>query len=635
LRWLSPLQELGALSERFFELSPSVKRPVLFLGAILIIVMPALLYNMAAQAAYEAATWVSHSSAVKNQVNLTLYDLRDGEAAARFHLLLPTPQAHANFDAAMARLDGDLVALRNLTLDNPRQQERIGQLRFSLEGRRDALRHSLALAQAGHSAAAIQEMHRAVESYPFREVSQEMVTEEEGLLQNRIRAAAHKQRIAGLLLCLSSAAQFLLLGTIYLVSEKDARLRREAEAQANAAAAQARSVVESNPDPLAVLDDQGHIEDANQAFCALYRISRADARGRLLREVGDGAWDIAELHQRLLDLVPRQREIWDLEITQHLDGEERYILVNARSFSGPGDRRMILFAAKDVTARHRTEEHIVRLNQELTSRVEQAHTVNEELEAFSYSVSHDLRAPLRHITGFADMLRNHLSQGATPPDEKTTRYLKYIVDSAHQMGSLIDDLLVFSRMGRSEMVGEEVDMEALAREAVHHFALETEGRKVDVQIARLPSALGDAAMLRLVWMNLVGNAVKYTRAREEARIEIGFGSGEGKETVYFVRDNGVGFNMKYSHKLFGVFQRLHQADEYEGTGIGLANVRRIVQRHGGRVWAEGEIDKGATFSFSLPPEPPLRPSPAFAPTPQLRSRSHLSQLARPESTALS
>ena len=187
-------------------------------------------------------------------------------------------------------------------------------------------------------------------------------------------------------------------------------------------------------------------------------------------------------------------------------------------------------------------------------------------------------------------------------DPKTVRYLKYIQESAGQMGNLIDDLLVFSRMGRTEMVRDEVDMSEVVREVLKHYNLETEGRRIEFAVEELPSVRGDRAMLRLVWMNLIGNAIKYSRQREVARIEIGSQPSDLPERIYFIRDNGVGFNMKYAHKLFGVFQRLHQADEYEGTGIGLANVRRIVQRHGGKAWAQGYIDQGATFSFSIPLE---------------------------------
>jgi len=238
-----------------------------------------------------------------------------------------------------------------------------------------------------------------------------------------------------------------------------------------------------------------------------------------------------------------------------------------------------------------------RAEHEVRQRTEQLEAVNKELEAFSYSVSHDLRAPLRHIDGFADLLRKH---AASMLDEKGLRHLRTISDSAKQMGTLVDDLLSFSRMGRSEMHFTPVNLDLLVQDVVRDLRQDTEGRNIAWTIGVLPTVSGDHSMLRQVLVNLIGNAVKYTRNRERARIEIGCVGASQDETVIFVRDNGAGFDMQYAHKLFGVFQRLHGASDFEGTGIGLANVKRIIQRHGGRAWAEGQVDTGATFYFSLP-----------------------------------
>ncbi|MGA9408334.1 MAG: ATP-binding protein, partial [Bacteroidota bacterium] len=221
---------------------------------------------------------------------------------------------------------------------------------------------------------------------------------------------------------------------------------------------------------------------------------------------------------------------------------------------------------------------------------------NKELEAFSYPVSHDLRAPLRHIDGFADLLLKH---AAWTLDEKGRGFLTRISDSAKQMGVLIDELLVFSRMGRTEMRAAKVNLDRMVKEAVDSLKEETLGRDMTWNIRVLPEVEADEAMLRLVFQNLLGNAVKYTRRCEKTEIEIGRAA-KPDEYEFFVRDNGAGFDMQYADKLFGVFQRLHRSDEFEGTGIGLANVRRIIQRHGGRTWAEGKVDEGATFYFSLP-----------------------------------
>jgi PAS domain S-box-containing protein len=243
------------------------------------------------------------------------------------------------------------------------------------------------------------------------------------------------------------------------------------------------------------------------------------------------------------------------------------------------------------------EAEIFRSSQEVQGANAQLRAANAELEAFSYSVSHDLRAPLRHVDGFANMLRGHASKML---DDKGRRYLDTISDAAKRMGRLIDDLLQFSRYGRAEMHHTAIDLSALVTEVRLRLQGENAGRTIVWTVEELPVVSGDLAMLRQVFENLLSNAVKYTRQRAEARITIGVQPGAPGFVTVFIRDNGAGFDMKYADKLFGVFQRLHTAHEFEGTGVGLANVQRIVQRHGGRAWAEAVVDEGATFYFTLP-----------------------------------
>jgi len=258
--------------------------------------------------------------------------------------------------------------------------------------------------------------------------------------------------------------------------------------------------------------------------------------------------------------------------------------------------QLILLASVYYLIRHDITERR-RAAVELKRRGELLEAANKELEAFSYSVSHDLRAPLRHIDGYAALLRKSVDQSL---NEKAARYLQTISDSAKQMGQLIDDLLVFSRMGRQEMLHTLVSLDQLIKDVLHDLRLDLKERQISWTIGPLPEVPGDPAMLRQVFMNLIANAVKFTSTRPKAMIEVGVHQRTSTEVVVFVRDNGVGFDMQYASKLFGVFQRLHRADEFEGTGIGLANVRRIVHRHGGRTWAEGVPDQGATFYMALP-----------------------------------
>ncbi len=280
----------------------------------------------------------------------------------------------------------------------------------------------------------------------------------------------------------------------------------------------------------------------------------------------------------------------DLTLAQDLADRAALAISNAR---------LLQAVLHELAERTKAEAEVRALSADLEQRViartAELSAANKELEAFSYSVSHDLRAPLRAIDGFSRIL---LEDYLADLPAEAQRYFQFIRDNAQQMGQLVDDLLAFSRLSRQPLTTRAVDPAALVRQCLDELHAEQVGRQVAITIGDLPACMADPALLKQVWFNLIANALKYTRQRDPAVIAI-TSRAEGGEMIYSIKDNGEGFDMRYSDKLFGVFQRMHRAEDYEGTGVGLAIVQRIIQRHGGRIWAEAAVDHGATFSFTL------------------------------------
>jgi len=358
-----------------------------------------------------------------------------------------------------------------------------------------------------------------------------------------------------------------------------------------------RSLIESSIDALMTCDPRGIITDVNKQTEALTGCTRDELIGAPFKDYFTDPGRAEAGIKRVL----AEGRVTNYELTARaIDGKETVVSYNATTFHDRSRRLQGVFAAaRDVTELKRFEHTLQQ--SEMQRERDAAHAaelavVNQELEAFSYSVSHDLRAPLRHIHGYVEMLQR-VTDGQL--SEKAAHYLKTITEASEEMGQLIDDLLAFSRVGRAEIRGRAVGLDELVQDVIRALEMATRGRAIVWQIAALPTVVGDASLLKQVFTNLLDNAVKYSRMCDPATIEIGCAGEEDGRVVLFVRDNGVGFEMQYANKLFGVFQRLHRAEEFEGTGIGLATVRRIVTRHGGRVWAQGAINEGATIYFTL------------------------------------
>ncbi|MBB6256994.1 PAS domain S-box-containing protein [Xanthomonas arboricola] len=569
----------------------------------LIVVVPSLLLQQMAHNANQAAVWVSHSQEVQETAQRLEAAMRDTESAAlmRSHGV----QRPALLERMRRGRRESLAAVQRLivlTKDNPAQQVRMGRIQSTIE-RRLLLAERIAVTTAPEQIRLL--INDMTLNNPIRVLIDELQDAEGKLLELRSARADTERTHYAVLSWGTLVVQLLLLGTVTWLLQRQIRRRLAAEQEYLRANGRASSVLQTVREPIVLLDSGQRILLHNPAFAELYGLDERGNESMPLEDVGDGVWRDAQIHQRLADVLLRGRELWDYEHEQRAaDGVLRTMLINARRMPLPdtSDEDVVLMTVSDISLQKASQLRIQELNRQMEGKVEQVSEVNRELEAFSYSVSHDLRAPLRHVAGFSDKLARHLGDAA---DEKSRHYMEVISSSARRMASLIDDLLVYSRLGRSALRLQAVDMQSLVSEtrAILDSNVQSEntGHRVDWHIAPLPVLVADENMMRQLWMNLLGNAVKYSTKREVARIEVTYTPMADGGHQFSVRDNGAGFDMEYSAKLFGVFQRLHKASEYPGTGIGLASVRRVLTRHGGRVWAEGAVDEGATFYFVLPP----------------------------------
>jgi len=388
------------------------------------------------------------------------------------------------------------------------------------------------------------------------------------------------------------------IGDLSKAFERMTESLQQLTARARHTASYTRSLIEASLDPLVTISPEGRITDVNEATI------RATGVGR---DVLIGS-DFSDYFTEPDKARAGYREVFASGLVKdyplslrHASGEVMEVLYNASLYRDEkGEVAGVFAAARDVTERKHAEEELRKYHEQLEARVRERtaelEAVNRDLEEIIYSLAHDLGIPVRAVDGFAHAL---LAGYHDRLDAEGKRYLNIVRDNTRRMGRLIEDILAFARLRGAAMNIANIDMEQLARAALDDLRPSTAGRIIEIGITPLPFAHGDAAMLRQVWVNLLSNAIKFTRPKPAARIEIE-GKIEGAECVYSIKDNGVGFDQQYVHKLFGVFQRLHGIEEFEGTGIGLAIVKRIITRHGGRIWAEGKLDEGAAFHFALP-----------------------------------
>lgn len=410
-----------------------------------------------------------------------------------------------------------------------------------------------------------------------------MEAEEKGLLKHRM--SEHEHEVARFNITLIS----LLVGTgliilmLFLAINSTLRARAQAEEALMMASAEIKDLYNNAPCGYHSLNDSGLIVEMNKTWLNWTGYDRSEVINKMLFTdlLTPKSKGIFEAHFAELKIRGDVSNV-ELEVTCK-NKNILFVVVNATAIRDDyGNFIKSRSTVFDITGRHQAEQKVI--------------AINNELEAFTYSVSHDLRAPLRSIDGYSKILQEDYG---SKMDSEANRLLNIIKNNARRMGQLIDDLLDFSRLGRKELEKSTVNMEALVTHVQQELVSQEKERKIQFKINRLEDVNGDARMMRQVWINLISNAIKYSRLQEVATIEIGSNIDDNR-VIYFIRDNGVGFDMKYADKLFGVFQRLHKVQEFEGTGVGLALAHRIVSRHGGKIWAEANVNKGATFFFFIP-----------------------------------
>ncbi len=546
---------------------------------------------------------VDHAHTVLSHLEQTLIGVLSMQASSRGFLITGQEAVLAQYRTGAETVANSLERLREFTRDNPVQANRLDRLeplldrsRAIMEGRIQARR-----ARGFEAVSDVDEFLSGQEALgSIRAAVLEMEQEERQLLSERVARTRRAARSTIEAMAFGGVCALIVIAGSGWLVRRDFRQRVRAEESLRKSQRMFERLFDNAPDAILQVDRTGHVIRANKQAEDLFRWSSAELNGKridhILPErsyVPSGGGLVAYFAEPRTRVMGAGIEVFG----RRKDGAEFPVdLILSPLETDEGSQALAV--VRDISSRRANEEKIRSLNMDLQLQNARLEIANKELESFSYSVSHDLRAPLRHIDGFAGLLEKHAGASL---DDQGRRYIAVISSSAKRMGQLIDDLLTFSRMGRAQMQSTDIDHEQLVASVIREGAFER-AKPIKWTMQPLPRVKGDPSMLRQVWFNLIDNAVKYSAGSNPPQIDIGcqMDREDLDEQVFFVRDNGVGFDMKYAVKLFGVFQRLHSDKEFEGTGIGLANVRRIITRHGGRTWAESAVGQGSTFYFSLP-----------------------------------
>lgn len=549
------------------------------------------------------ARWVDHTHQVIRGLARLESAIVDAEAAERGYVLSGSGAFLTAYREARRSVDADLDSLQNLLVDNPEQLLRLDEVRLRTARELENLERIVRLVESGQRAAASRSINASTDGERMRATRlrlREMLDVEEGLLVRRHKSAEQGAAIARVLVVAGSAVSLGLLLFAYAALQRENARRTASEATTREANVFLDRLFEAVPHILYVksVPDFRYLR-VNKAHEAMFEIPRERLVGKTDAEL------FAPAQVEHINAEDRSTlaggSVYDAEVDQLVSANRGVRTLHKKKVVIPdaqGQPMYLLGIAEDITEHKAAQREIIRLNETLERRARELEITNKELESFTYSVSHDLRAPLRAINGFALMLSE---DHADKLDDEGRRLLNVVRSNAQRMGALIDDLLAFSRIGRATLTRVDVDMGGLVASVVQEIGEPKDVVMPACDVGSLPAAVGDPSLLKQVWFNLISNAIKYSGKNPAARVEVR-GERVNGECVYRVADNGAGFDMRYADKLFGVFQRLHRVEEFPGTGVGLAIVQRIVVRHGGRVWAEGKVNEGATFHFALPIE---------------------------------
>ena len=580
-----------------------------FIAALaLMLVCAAYTYRAGADIA-RSAEMLAQSQALRQSARHLYGAVASAEAAQRAHLLSGGEEYRAAYERHASAVKALEARIENAAHDTPAALQSLAALKPLIASKLDELAsQSATYAREGRDAAAA-----AARAAPgaallesiFDATERIAAAEEEWLRERSARDVQSRfVTLVSLLLTIAVASGVLVL--IFRSIRAEVAARAKSERALHEAHGFLDSIVENIPDMIFVKDAATlKFVRVNRAGEALLERSRHELVGRsdhdiLPREIADAYTS----KDREVIASGAPVDIDEEKIQTPTRGERILHTKKIPVRDEAGDVRYVLGIAEDVTERARAAAQIRALNEALTRRAAQIEAINRELETFAYSVSHDLRAPLRHISGYVQLLEQAL---ASELQGEPRRYLEVIAQASRQMGELINDLLAFSRTTRANLQPAGVALRPIVDAVIAGLDMDTRDRAIEWRIGELPAVEADAAMLKVVYANLIGNAVKYSRGKKPATIEVGAAGEEAGRAVLYVRDDGTGFDMAHADRLFGIFQRLHHPDEFEGTGIGLATVQRIIARHGGRVWAHAAPGEGATFYFTLA-KPAIAPS---------------------------